>query len=324
MKKQAKKEFSIYTQYLVDEARARGIKVKGFGEKYESYAVLEYKQHREFIKRAGTNRTGYVSGDIFNDKYLTAQLLKDLSLPVPPCILTSSKKELSAFLKKHKQIVIKPTDAYGGKGVSVNITKPSQFSTAIEKALTCSRRYKKTVLAQKQLKGEDHRVLVVNKKHIFAVKRVPAHLLGDGEQTVQALLESWNTLVPVSNRKITLTDESATLLKQQGVGLKDIPARGQRIELGLLSNSHRGGISIDMTQQLCKEVKQMVKKIAKYFDADIMGVDFFSTDISKRPGYITELESDPGLTIHHDPTIGKSRDVASKIIDMLFPETLSK
>ncbi len=322
MKKTVEHKFSIYTQYLVDEARSRGISVKGFGKKYESYAILEYKKHREFIKRAGTNKTGYVSGDIFNDKYLTAQILQDLALPSPVCLLTDSKKELTAFLHKHKQIVIKPTDSYGGKGVTVNITKPSQFKKAIEKSLSCSRRYKKTVLAQKQLKGEDHRILVVNKKFVFAVKRVPAHLLGDGKSSINDLLLSWNKIVPVANRKIKMTDESKALLKKQGMKLTDIPTRGQRIALGMLSNSHRGGISIDITDSLCKEVKQMAKKIAKYFDADIIGVDFFSTDISRRPGFITELESDPGLTIHHEPTIGKSRDVASKIIDMLFPETV--
>lgn len=319
--KKRKQSFSVYTQPIIDEAIRRGIKVKGFGNTLQSYAHLQFGKHEEFIKRAGTNRTGYATGEIFRDKYLSTLILKQLDLKVPQTLLSDSETEIAAFLKKHKMIVIKPNDSYGGKGVTVNITQRKQIAPAIKEALKYSQR-KKHVLVQKQVKGEDCRVLVINKKHLFAIKRVPAHIIGDGEHTVEQLIEEWNKQVPVANRKIKLQIEAKRLLRAQKLTPKKIPALGQVVQLGVLANSHKGGISVDMTTKLAPEVKRVSKRLAKYFDADVLGVDFFSSDITKRPGYIIELAADPGLTIHHNPTIGKPRNVAAKIVDMLFPETI--
>ncbi len=170
--------------------------------------------------------------------------------------------------------------------------------------------------------GVDNRVLVINKKHIYAVQRVPAFVVGDGQKNIRQLVYAWNKELPLENRKIHLDKDAKVLLKKQSLQVDSIPKKDRQVRLGTLGNAYQGALSVDTTDILCKEVRRISKKIATMFNVPVLGVDFLSTDISKRPGKIIELNTYPGLSIHHFPTIGKPRNPAAKLVDMLFPETI--
>ena len=58
---------------------------------------------------------------------------------------------------------------------------------------------------------------------------------------------------------------------------------------------------------------------------DVGGVDFLIDDITKSykdiGGAIVEVNAAPGFRMHVAPSEGQPRDVAGKVIDMLFPTT---
>ena len=67
----------------------------------------------------------------------------------------------------------------------------------------------------------------------------------------------------------------------------------------------------------------MAERIAKLIDLDICGIDLMTNDISKpldeTGGAVLEVNAGPGFRMHLAPTIGLPRNVASPVVDELFP-----
>ena len=68
----------------------------------------------------------------------------------------------------------------------------------------------------------------------------------------------------------------------------------------------------------------MAERAIKALGLDVGGVDFLTDDITQSykdiGGGIVECNAAPGFRMHVAPSEGKPRDVAGKVIDMLFPE----
>ena len=68
---------------------------------------------------------------------------------------------------------------------------------------------------------------------------------------------------------------------------------------------------------------EMAVRAAKAIGLDVAGVDFLCTDITESHkvtrGAICEVNAAPGFRMHVAPTEGEPRDVAGKVMDMLFP-----
>jgi cyanophycin synthetase len=67
----------------------------------------------------------------------------------------------------------------------------------------------------------------------------------------------------------------------------------------------------------------MAQRAVMAVGLDVGGVDFLSPDITRSykdvGGAIVEINAAPGFRMHVAPSEGKSRDVAGKVMDMLFP-----
>ena len=104
----------------------------------------------------------------------------------------------------------------------------------------------------------------------------------------------------------------------------------EKIYLRNESSVSTGGDSIDVTDLVHPDLKKIaIKAVRAIPGLAYAGVDLMTNkDISKKPtknSYIVlEINSSPGIDIHHFPFKGKSRDVAKGIIDILFPETKGK
>lgn len=315
--------FSIYTQLIVDEARKRGISVTGFPDTNKNLAILEFEGHVEYIRQSVTDKVGAVTFKALLHKFLSYKLLKQHSFPVPKSELVSTYGDAVQFLQKYKRIVIKPTDNTGGSGVTANITSESQIKRAIEEAQQNTHEKMKRFICQEHVEGEDNRVLIIDKQHIFGIKRIPAYVVGNDKDSVEALIIEWNNQLKIKNRTVKVDNRLKSYLSKQGKSLHYIPKNDEKILLGELANAHQGGISIDTTDEICSKVRDMVKEIADVFDIPVLGVDIMSPNIEQEPGKIIELNPHAGLTIHHSPTFGTPRNPSAAIIDMLFPETQS-
>jgi cyanophycin synthetase len=67
----------------------------------------------------------------------------------------------------------------------------------------------------------------------------------------------------------------------------------------------------------------MAERVARIIDLDICGIDVIapslSEPITENRGAIIEVNGAPGFRMHLAPTIGKPRNVAEPVLDMLFP-----
>ncbi|MFN7945320.1 MAG: cyanophycin synthetase [Blastocatellia bacterium] len=312
------------TSALIRAARERGIPVQRIGT--QSLVQLGYGRHRKFIQAAMTSQTSAVAVDIAADKELTKSLLRDAGIAVPEGVLARSESEaVAAFKTIGGPVAIKPHNGCQGKGVSLRLTTSAQ----VVEAYRVASRYSSTVVVEAQLTGRDYRVLIVNGKMIAASERIPAHVIGDGRRTIAQLIEIINQQPERGEdhekalTKIRIDELLTEYLRRHNRSLSDLPSPGEIVYLRDCANLSTGGTARDVTEQVHPEIAAMCERAARLIGLDVCGVDLILDDIARplQPGNgIVEINAAPGLRMHLMPGTGASRDVASAIIESLYPD----
>lgn len=307
---------------LVREARRRGIEAAVWPDVAPGTFQLQLAEHRELLYYSSTDRHGHVTHKMCDNKALTSELLRAGGFPLAEEIITADWKQVCAFLQTWKKVVLKPLGNTGGKGVTPNIQSEDLLREAFELAQQTSllELTPQPVVCQRHMEGKDYRVLVVGGEHIFVIERVSARVVGDGRQTIAALVKEYNQ-VRKPECRAQLGRREILLLEEQGHTLESVPQVGEVVRVSPVANYHAGGRLHDATDQLADAVRSMALRLAAHFSLPIVGIDIISPDIQAEVGVIIELNSTPDLTIHHYPDEGTGRNVAAHVIDMLFPET---
>jgi cyanophycin synthetase len=226
-------------------------------------------------------------------------------------------------------VVMKPLDGNHGRGVTTDIATEDAARAAFELAQGQARGANKAVIVERQLPGNDHRVLVIGGKMVACAERVPAQVTGDGEHTIAELIAEVNR-DPRRGRghaevltRIVPDGAMRTLLAKGGRTLHDVPAAGEVVRLRGTANLSSGGTAIDRTDTIHPENAAIAEQAAAVIGLDVAGIDFLSPDIS-RPvretgGGIVEVNAAPGFRMHLQPSEGRPRNVARPVIDALFP-----
>jgi cyanophycin synthetase len=100
---------------------------------------------------------------------------------------------------------------------------------------------------------------------------------------------------------------------------------GEVFYLRSTANLSTGGTAIDLTDVVHPDNRDMAERAIMAVGLDVGGVDFLIDDITKSykdiGGAIVEVNAAPGFRMHVAPSEGQPRDVAGRVIDMLFPAT---
>lgn len=306
---------------VLTEARRRGISTRIFDKLYRGFYQLEFRGHRESGYFSSSQGEGYVAHRVFTLKALTTAWLREGGFPVPAEIFTDNLSAATEFLQQHTKIVVKPSRGTGGAGVTPGIMNPTQLEAAFAAARAATlEQGERRVVCQQHVEGRDFRVLVVCQQHVFAMERVPARVVGDGQHTVAELVAARNVAFPVPYH-IRLDDRARQFLGEQGLSVEGVVKQGQRVQVAPVANAHAGGTVHDVTAVVHAEVKRMAIQVAEYFHIPVVGIDWITPDIQQPEGKISELNSTPDLTIHHFPDLGPVQNVVGAFVDMLFPET---
>lgn len=321
-------KLSIFLKPIIDEAESRGIDYYTFSEFGKMFTMLRYRGHIEFIRNTLTNHIGSVTNLMLKNKYFQSVLLTEKGYTTPKTqIIYLEKSKRDEFIQNFNQFpcVVKPLDNYGGKGITVNITNHSDLEKAIELACSMSIKYKNKCIVQEMVSGkEEYRLLVIGNKDVFFVKRTPFRVIGDGLHSIQELIQIYNNNAINITRVVKIGDGILNTLKKHSLTLDYIPKEQEIIQLSYKANSHDGGSSEEMTSVLPDVLKQFAIKLSLDFNLPIVGIDIITDDINSPNQCILELNIVPGLTIHTSPTFGKPTKPQKAIIDLLFPETISK
>lgn len=317
-------ELGPSTLAIVNAAVKRGIPWMRLNQ--GSLIQLGYGVNRKFVQATISDQTRAIAVDIASDKGLTKSILERTAIPVPQGRIVHTSEEAVAFLNEvGKPLVVKPLDGCQGKGVSMNLTKPSEVIHSFHIA----REYSSTVLVEEFLYGKNYRVLVVDGRVVAASERIPAHVIGDGEHTIGELIEITNQ-DPLRGdehekplTRIVIDPIMVAHLRKQGLHLKTVPISGESVFLRESANLSTGGIAKDVTGMIHPDNARLCERAARVIGLDICGIDLVTPDISQPiytgRGGIIEMNAAPGIRMHHFPSEGEGRDAGEAIVDMLYP-----
>jgi cyanophycin synthetase len=321
-----RKELGPSTASLVKAAEEREIPWL----RLNKYSLVQFGHGRfqQRIQATITSKTSHIGVEISCDKEDTHNLLRDLGLPVPQQRMVQSERE--AVRAAHRigfPVVVKPLDANHGRGVSINLVDGDQVSAAFDVALQSARG--RSVLVESYIEGMDHRMLVVNDELVAVAKRVPGHVVGDGRHTIAELIDIVN-LDPrrgIGHEKVLtrleLDHQAHRLLEKAGLDAESVLPEGEVFFLRSTANLSTGGTAIDMTDVVHPDNREMAVRAIQAVGLDVGGVDFLTSDITRSykdiGGAIVEVNAAPGFRMHVAPSEGKPRDVAGKVMNMLFP-----
>ena len=324
---QANASLGPSTQTLVTEAEARNIPWMPLSAR--AMVQLGYGVHQKRIQATLSGYSGILAVELACDKEGTKTILQDAGVPVPRGTTIQFFEELESAIADvgGYPIVVKPLDGNHGRGISIDVNSWEDAQEAYDLASKESKT--RTVIVERFYKGSDHRLLVINGKLVAVAERVPAHVVGDDQHTIEELIEITNQ---DSRRgeghdnvltKIKVDKTALAILEKQGLRLQTVLEKGEIAYLRATANLSTGGIAIDRTDDIHPENLWMAERVAKIIGLDIMGIDVVTPDIRKPlrevDGVIVEVNAAPGFRMHVAPSQGLSRNVAAPVMDMLFP-----
>jgi cyanophycin synthetase len=277
------------------------------------------------IWTAETDRTSAIAESIASDKDLTKSLLQSCGVPVPEGSLVRSAAEAWEEAQDiGLPVVVKPYDGNHGRGVSLNLMTQTDVEAAYH--LASRKGDSESVLVERYVTGDEHRLLVVGTELVAAAKGESLWVTGDGVANVIALVDSQintdprrgtgedsplNALAPENGAEIILE------LERQGMTAYSVPLAGQKVLI-----QPNGNVAFDVTDKVHPSVAHAAALAARVVGLDIAGVDLVCEDISRpldeQRGAIIEVNASPGLLAHLKPAAGEPRPVGAAIVGHLF------
>jgi len=316
-------DLELSTQILIKKALEWNINVEVLDRK-DQLLRLEKEGHIEYVKEATkTSKDPYIVAHLLENKQVTKEILKEKNLSVPEGksynSIDAAKLDLPHYLKKKS--VIKPKSTNFGLGVF--IIAPHDKKEAYL-ALKQGFSYGPSVLIEEFCSGDEYRFLIIDGRCIGVAKRIPSHIVGDGNSTIQSLVHAKNhdpSYYRDPKTFLRLGSEEKKNLKQQRLTTKSIPKKGKKIFLRHNSNVSTGGDAHDVTDQIHPGYSGIALQATQAIGAKICGVDMVLPLPKKPPSptsyAIIELNYNPVLYIHAYPFKGVQRDVATPLLRLL-------
>ncbi|MDP3468043.1 MAG: cyanophycin synthetase [Daejeonella sp.] len=325
MKKMRQRErFGPSTASIVEEAVSR--KIPFIRLNRSSLVQLGYGVNQVRFRATMTDKTSSIAVDLAGNKDETKRILQEQAIPVAKGLTISTDEDLEIALDKIGfPLVFKPLNANHGKGATINVKTRKE---AIE-AFAYAQKYSHRVIVERFISGHDFRVLVIDNRMVAAAQRVPAHIIGDGLNTIDKLIEIENSDPRRGYghenvlTEIGIDRDTLDLLDKKGYTLATIPKKSEIVYLKSTANLSTGGSSIDVTDLVHPQNIFMCERIARVIGLDICGIDIMANNLTEllteNGGVVLEVNAAPGFRMHLAPSEGLPRNVAAPVLDMLYP-----
>lgn len=319
---------SMYTIAL--EAWRRGISVRFFNNIHKKSQIrysLSHQGKEYYFTVSRGNVVPREAVKICVNKQLTKEYLKKANVPTPEGDEFKGETKDEDIVKYANSLgyplVIKPSAGTGGHGVIANIKDEKEFRRALS-YVRQDLNYT-DVIVERFAVGIDHRVFVIDNQVIGAFRRIPANVVGDGNNTIKYLLREKNKErdknPSLNGLPVTIDKEVHNTLNEQGYDLNSVPPEGERVFLKKKNNVSSGGDSTDATDELSEDVKNIAVNAANAIPGLVQcGIDMV-INREKSTAEILEINSRPAIRNHLYPMVGKARDIPKAIVDYYFPET---
>lgn len=298
------------------KARERGLFVRRQSNR-PSYQ-LGIGAMRAVVSNGFTNLTSQIATSLSTHKPLAASVLSNSGLPVPShFVVTSLSAATQAAARIGFPVVVKPTSTDKGVGVFIGVNTIDELAVAFEQASKHG-----SVLVEQLIKGFDHRFHVVNGKCLYVTQRVPPFVVGNGVDSIEALLQksvaqrSQDPLLLVYPSASLTDPEVARQLTKHGFTASTILPQGETFYLRYNANVSTGGSYEIVTDRAHPDNLALAERAARVIGLDNAGIDFITTDVSmswkESGGGICEINPDPGTADYNS---------FDKQLDYFFPDS---
>ena len=284
----------LSTQLVRKEAQRRGLKAEVL-DRNDNIIRLKQGPQIEYVKQATKTRLdSYISAELMGNKEVTKQLLHEAGIAVPRGKRYTDREQAYTH-PATGPLVIKPTHANYGVGITI-IEQADQLRRAVDEAFD----HGSSVVIEDFVEGDEHRLLVIGGKAIAALRRIPAHVVGDGDSTIDQLVAEKNRRKP-SSYPIRVPPS------------QKVPKNGERVVFHKMSNVSLGGDPVAVA--IDPHFAEVAERATAVIGAHICGVDMI---MSGDTYAIIELNYNPAIWMHAYPYEGEAIDVSGAILDALF------
>jgi cyanophycin synthetase len=298
-------------------------------------------QEQQLIHSASSSKDSQTAQKTQRDKILTNQYLEEMGIPVAGWAPVETKAELPSVAEKLGfPLVMKPAGLTGGHGVQIGMRSIEELEEAWDrihyyfehemKFPEAKAAWQKKILVQQVLKGNDYRLLVIDGNLEIATHRKQAQVIGDGTSTVEQLIEKENQnpardiRLPTHTLKPIVIDEDLKkVLAKQQLSLSYVPKKDETVRVRDVASMSQGGITVDVTDTLCPQIRYLAQSIARSIHAHVLGVDVLCQDITKpltlENGGIIEMNTMPEMYLNTFPVMGTQYpEVNGKMVQALM------
>lgn len=323
-----KARFSLGSLFLYDRLKVANLLAVPIQHETGSRYFIGQGKHTQILGVGRTTQTTAMGKELSGDKARTTSILSECGLPAPRQLAADNENQAVKLAQAIGfPVVVKPRWGSKGRAVSVNLNSEQEVRDAFQQS---AQKVGEDVVVETFLPGEDHRLLVVGDRMVAAVKRIPAAVCGDGEHSVQELMQLDNDRQRRDGLYLFPLVEDAEvtrILAGQGLSVSAIPAKGQQVWLRKAANQSLGGTTLDVTDLIHPDNCAMAVAAAKAVFLDVAGIDFVTEDISqswRQGGGIVEVNAYPGVDLHMCPTTGKAREVAWSMLRATLARDLGR
>jgi D-alanine-D-alanine ligase-like ATP-grasp enzyme len=236
------------------------------------------------IDRSTTEHDSAMGLRVTRNKAWTGRMLRSAGLPAAEHEMVHTVAQaLTAGNRMGWPVVIKPVDAERGEGVRVDV-QPAELEAAFTAAQKRSPTRK--VLLERQVSGICHRIFIAQNQLLYAVRRLPIGVYGNGTDSIEKLVNDACALeltkAPWLRSPLKPIDDLAHQeLARQGLRPDSVPAAGRFVGLRRIESSAWGGVDEDVTREMHPENLRIALDAARLCGLDVAGVDVISPDISQ-------------------------------------------
>jgi cyanophycin synthetase len=244
---------------------------------------LGHGAQRQITERSACLSDSAIAAKACANKYSTALLLSHAGLPAPVHRWVASLEEAQmASTELGWPVVIKPADRERSEGVTVNVRNHIELAEAYALALKFSR----FILVERHVSGVCHRILVVDQQFVYAMKRQPKSVIGNGQSTIRQLIDvanaaEMNKPTWIRKKPWNLDELALTCLDESGLTPDSILTQGQLIAIRPITSDEWGGSAEEVTEIIHPDNVKLAITAARVLGLKVAGIDLISVDITK-------------------------------------------
>ncbi len=304
------------SQLILSEATALGLETKIISDSKHLFRIFNKSRSLLVCELFSVARDPYMEIYRFSkDKAISYALWQEEGVPHPAF---HHFKNFEEFKKSITSISLSfpliTKESGGSKSMNVHMNIQS-----VDELFLVAQTYSKSFLVQQMVTGNEYRLLLYKGKLLGALQMIPPHVIGNGKNTIQELIDLKNIN---ALKKIILSPAVQTTLKKNGLTLKNIPEKNTVVRLQENSRLSEGGSTRDCTAEVHPELLSLAWKSLKALNLDLSGIDIICENISLSPKeqsvYFLEANTYPDLRIHYYPTSGQPQMVIRPILRDIF------